>query len=444
MFGNLANKLRDAFSFIAGKKVLTEENLAEAVRQVRMALLEADVNYDVAMRFVADVKQKAIGQALIGSLKAGEQFPKIVHDELVALMGGGEADLDLKRKPAFIMLCGLQGSGKTTTAAKLAAYIGRQHRGKKVLLVAADLQRPAAVLQLQKLGSDIGAPVFALDNEKDPLRVVKMAQGKAVIEGFDIVIVDTAGRLHIDDALMRELQEMKKIVQPQEVFFVANATTGQDAVRVAAEFHSKVGITGSILTMLDGNARAGAALSIRAVTNVPLRFEGVGEKAQDFQLFNPRSMADRILGMGDIVNLAKKVEEHVDAEESRKMAEKLRQATFTYKDYLKQMGMVKKMGSMQGLLKMVPGFSALGDLQGSDEEFRRLEALILSMTPRERDETDELSISRRKRIAKGSGVPVDDVNRMMKGFQRVKKMFKDMPALMGKMKHTMKDNNKWH
>lgn len=451
MFGALTEKLQSIFSGLAGKKSLTEENISEAVRHVRLALLDADVNYGVVSQFVRRVKEKAIGEQVLKSVSPGQQFIKIVHDELIELMGSVEIPLDLKGKISVIMLAGLQGSGKTTSAAKLAAYIGRTEKHKKILLAACDLQRPAAVEQLKKLGLEIGVSVFSIEGEKNALTVAKKAYERAEAEHFDVLIVDTAGRLHVDDELMQELSRLKEFLQPREILFVANAMTGQDAVKTATEFNQRVQITGTILTMLDGNARAGAAISIREVTQKPLKFEGVGEKIGDLQIFNPRSMADRILGMGDVINLVKKAQEHIDEEESRKLEQKIRKATFSYDDYLKQMGMVKKMGSIKGLLKMLPGMGSLGDLDFSDKEFNKMEAMILSMTQDEREEREELSVSRRKRIARGSGVSIDDINRMVKGFKRVKQLFKNMPDMKSKMKgipslNEIKDQlkgNKW-
>ncbi len=434
MFGSLTEKLQNLFSGLAGKKSFTEDNIADAVRQVRLALLDADVNYSVVSNFVKRVKEKAIGDAILKSVTPGQQFIKLVHDELIALMGSVEAPLDLKGKISVVMLCGLQGSGKTTSCAKLAAYIAKTEKHKRILMAACDLQRPAAVEQLKKLGAETGIPVFALDGEKNPLKVAKKAYEKAQAEHFDVLIVDTAGRLHLDEELMRELEELKKLLEPREVLFVANATTGQDAVKTAAEFDQRVAITGTILTMLDGNARAGAAISIREVTQKPLKFEGVGEKIGDLQIFNPQSMSDRILGMGDVINLVKKAQENFDEEESRELEKKLKKASFTYEDYLKQMGMVKKMGSFKSILKMLPGMGSFGDLDFSDSEFNKMEAMILSMTHGERIEKDELSHGRRKRIAKGSGVDVDDVNRMVKGFKRVKQLFKNMPDMKAQAK----------
>ncbi len=429
MFNSLTEKLQGLFSSIAGKKVLTEDNISEAVKTIRLALLDADVNFGVVSQFVNSVKEKALGESVLKSIAPQQQFIKIVHDELVALMGSEEAPLELNKKPSVLMLCGLQGSGKTTTCAKLAAYIGKQEKGKKILLAACDLQRPAAIEQLKKLGRDIGVDVFSIDGEVKPVSVAKKALEKAQVEKYDVLIVDTAGRLHLDEVLMKELSEMASLLTPSEVLFVANAAVGQDVVRVATEFDKGVGITGTILTMLDGSARAGAAISIRYITKKPLKFEGVGEKIGDFQLFNPKSMADRILGMGDVINLVRKAEEHFNEEEALKMEQKLRKATFTYADYLQQMGMVKKMGSLKSLLKMLPGMGALGDLDFSDRQFVQVEAIVLSMTPEEREEKVEMSHSRRKRIAKGSGVALEEVNRMVKGFTRMKQLFKNMPDL---------------
>lgn len=434
MFGALTDKLQNLFQSLRGKKTLTEDNISDAVREVRLALLDADVNFTVVSAFVKRVKEKALGDAVLKSVTPGQQFTKLVHDELIALMGSEEAPLDLNARLSVILLCGLQGSGKTTTCAKLAAYIGRTFKGKKVLLAACDLQRPAAIDQLKKLGGDIAVPVFHEAGETSPVKMAKNAFAKAEKEGFDVLIVDTAGRLHIDEDLMQELEEIKKVTSPREILFVANATTGQDAVKTAAEFDKKVAITGTILTMLDGNARAGAAISIREVTQKPLKFEGIGEKVADLQLFNPNSMADRILGMGDVINLVRKAEENYSEEESRELEKKLKKASFTYEDYLKQMGMVRKMGSLKSLLKMMPGFGSLGEVDFSDAEFNKMEAIIFSMTPAERQEKVELEHGRRKRIAKGSGVVVDDVNRLVKGFKRVKQLFKNMPDMKAQAK----------
>ena len=319
MFGSLTQKLQNLFSSLAGQKTLTEDNISDAVRQVRLALLDADVNYSVTGDFVKRVKEKVLGEIATKSVKPGDQFIKIVHDELVALMGDGESALDLNGKISVVMLCGLQGSGKTTTCAKLAAYLTKHEKHKRVLMAACDLQRPAAILQLKKLGADNGIAVFADESEKNPVKAAIKALEVAKRDGYDILLLDTAGRLHLDEALMLELEEMKRALEPREILFVANAATGQDAVKTAAEFDKRVQISGTILTMLDSNARAGAAISIREITKRPLKFEGHGEKIGDFQVFNPRSMADRILGMGDVINLVKKAEEAFDKEESLAM-----------------------------------------------------------------------------------------------------------------------------
>jgi len=434
MFGALTEKLSQVFSGLALKKKLTEENITEAVREVRLALLEADVNYGVTKTFIKRVKEKAIGDEVIKSVTPGQQFIKVVHDELVALMGESESELDLNNKPAVILLCGLQGSGKTTHCVKLAKFLKGKEYQKKTLVVACDLQRPAAIKQLEVLADQAGVSFFSQPGENDPVKVAKAALEKAKTDSFDVVILDTAGRLHIDNELMEQLKAIKKATDPSEILFVANATTGQDAVRVAAEFNEKMAITGSILTMLDGNARAGAAISIREVTNKPLKFEGVGEKIDDLHLFNPTSMADRILGMGDTINLVKKAQEHMDEDEAKKLEQKIRKATFTYDDYLKQMQMVKKMGSIKNLMKMMPGLGGLSDMDFSDEGFFKIEAIILSMTPSERQEKVELINSRRKRIAKGSGTELEDVNKLIKSFKQAKQFFKNMPS----MKHLEK------
>ena len=437
MFGSLTEKFQNLASSLRGKKSLTEDNISDATRQVRLALLDADVNFSVVSAFIKQVKAKALGDAVIKSVDPGDQFIKVVHDELVALMGSEEARLNLKGEPTVILLCGLQGSGKTTHCAKLAHYLKGKEFLRRPLLVACDLQRPAAIEQLKTLASQIEVDVFTLDGEKKPLKVAKKAMDHAQKEGYDTIIFDTAGRLHIDDELMAELKGVKEYVNPQEVLFVANAALGQDAVKTAKEFDEQIGITGTILTMLDGTSRAGAAISIKEVTAQPLKFEGVGEKMDDFQLFNPTSMADRILGMGDVINLVKKAKEHVDEEDAKKLEEKLKKAAFTYEDYLKQMATFRKMGSFKSLMTMLPGMNQLpADLDINEKEFNKLEAMILSMTIKERQGLVELEPSRRRRIATGSGTTIDDVNKLVKGFKRLKQFFKQMP----KMEKMMKKN----
>ncbi len=433
MFGVLTEKFQALFSSITGKKTLTEENISDAVREVRLALLDADVNYSVASQFVKRVKEKALGDAVLKSISPGQQFTKLIHDELVALMGTEESSFEIKAHPSVVLLCGLQGSGKTTQCAKLAAYLQKKYPGKKVLLAACDLQRPAAVEQLKTLAAQISTPVFSIEGETNPLVVAEQALSRAKAEGFDILIVDTAGRLHVDAELMQQLQEIKEVLNPQEVLFVASAATGQDAVKTALEFDSRVQMTGTILTMLDGNARAGAAISIREMTGKPLKFEGIGEKIGDLQPFNPHSMADRILGRGDVINLVRKAQENFDEKESQDLEKKLLKATFTYDDYLKQMSTFKRMGPLKGLLKMLPGMSEMGAIDFDEKEFNQIESMICSMTPQERMEKVELIPSRRQRIAKGSATSIDAVNRMVKGFKKLKQFCKEMPSLKNQM-----------
>lgn len=429
MLGSLTTKMQGVLSKLSGTKRLTEENLSDAVNEVRLALLEADVNYSVAKTLVKRVKDKAVGEKLLTSVTPGQQFTKIVHDELVALMGGEEAPLKLEGRPAVMMLCGLQGSGKTTQCAKLAQYLKKKGDFRNPLLVACDLQRPAAVEQLKVLGQQIGVPVFSIAGEKDPLRVAREALARAKEDKRDLVIVDTAGRLHIDDELMLQLEKMKELLNPEEILLVANATTGQDAVNVASEFNKRVGLTGSILTMLDGNTRGGAAISIREVTGKPLKFEGIGEQMEDIQLFNPNSMADRILGMGDTINLVRKAQEHMDEKDAENLEKKMRTASFTYEDYVKQIQTVRKMGPLKSLLSMLPGVGQLPIDNVNEKEFFKVEAIILSMTPAERAEKCELVPSRRKRIAKGSGTGIEDINKLVKSFKQAKQFFKNMPDM---------------
>ena len=429
MLGVLTEKMQALLSKIGGKRRLTEENIQDAISDVRMALLEADVNYGVVKTLIKKVKEKALGDEVIKSVTPGQQFIKIVHDELVKLMGDGEKKLELKSKPSVIMMCGLQGSGKTTSSAKLARYLMKNGECRSPLLVACDLQRPAAVEQLKTLGSSIGVPVFYIQGGSKPLEVAKRAIEEAISKNHDVVIIDTAGRLHLDGELMKELKNLKDQIKPDEVLFVVNSTLGQDAVNIATEFDAHIEMTGTILTMLDGSTRGGAAISIREVTGKPLKFEGIGERTEDLQIFNPVSMADRILGMGDTINLVKKAKEHFDEEETKKLEEKLRSASFTYEDYLKQISVVKKMGSFKSLLGMLPGASALKDLDIDDKEFMKVEAIIHSMTLKERRLVNELTIPRRKRVAKGSGTKLDDVNRLEKSFKQARQFFKNMPNM---------------
>lgn len=431
MFGALTEKFQDLTLRLSGNKTLTESNIADAVRDVRLALLDADVNYGVVGQFIKRVKDSVLGTEKIKGIAAGDQFISIVHEELVRLMGSEEVALNLKANPTKILLCGLQGSGKTTHAAKIAHMLKKKYH-KKPLLVALDLQRPAAIEQLKILGNQIGVDVYFQMDEKNSRKIAKQA---LKLEGYDVLIFDTAGRLHIDDVLMSELADLKKEINPHEILYVANSSIGQDAVKVAQDFDSRIGITGSILTMLDGTTRAGAALTIREITKKPLLFEGVGEKIEDLQVFNPVSMADRILGMGDIINLAKKAEEQFSEEENKKLEQKLLKASFTFDDYLSQIKMMKRMGPLKNLLKMMPNMGLPSDLEGSEEELKQTEAIILSMTLAERNEKVELTVQRKKRIARGSGTSIDDVNRLVKSFKQLKKFAKQIPMFKKKFKN---------
>ncbi len=433
MFTTLTEKFQSLFQGLHGKQVLDEESIAEASREVRLALLDADVNYAVVSQLVKSVKEKLAATKIPKESSAREFFAKIMHEELVQIMGGEEPTLNIGKSPSCIMMCGLQGAGKTTQSAKLAAYLQKKPYNKSVMLAACDLQRPAAVLQLTRLGEQIGVPVFSIEGCKDPLEVAKGAIKAAVEARVDVLIVDTAGRLHIDQELMDELRTLRKHLDPSELLFVASSMIGQDAVKTACEFDKQIGITGTILTMLDGSARAGAALSICEVTKKPLKFEGIGEKIDEFQLFNPKSMADRILGMGDLINLARKMEAQQTEEEKEALNEKVRKASFTYDDFLSQMGKMQKMGSIKGLLKMLPGAANFAGLETSESEFKKFKAMIESMTPAERREDVEFSLPRRMRVAKGSGNSVDDLNRMVKGFKRLKEMMKSLPMMQKQM-----------
>jgi signal recognition particle subunit SRP54 len=439
MFDTITERFQNLFSTLKGKKCLTEENITDAVTQVRLALLEADVSYPIASNFVKKVRSRALGEATIKSISPGEQFTKIIHDELIQLMGGEEVKIEFRGSPSVCMVCGLQGVGKTTHCAKLAYYLSKRH--KKVLLAACDLQRPAAIEQLQILGQSIDVPVFTKENAKNPRAVALAALEKARQEQIDVLIVDTAGRLHIDEQLMEELKELKEVLSPDQLFFIASAAlSGQKAVETALAFDRAIQFTGIILTMLDGSARAGAALAMRESTGKPLLFEGIGEKLADFQLFNPHSMADRILGMGDIINLVRKAEEHVSVESKEEMEKKLRKGDVTYEDYRKQLGMMRKMGPLKGLFKMLPGVPA-GIMENSQENFQKMEAIISSMTSAEREGKVDMEMSRRRRIARGSGTSIDDVHRLVKGFKNIKHLLKDKSFLKQHLQN-FKDKDK--
>jgi signal recognition particle subunit SRP54 len=423
MFDSLAEKFVSIFSKFSGQKVLTEKNISDSIREVRLALLDADVNYSVAKEFIQKVKEKALGQEKLKAVEASDQFIEIIHQELVNFLGEQEAAIQFGKRPSAFMLVGLQGAGKTTQAAKLAHLLQKKEYGRRPLLVACDLTRPAAVEQLRVLAAQVGCGFFTIE-KGTPIEVAKEGLQKAKSEAFDVAIFDTAGRLHIDEALMKELEKIKSIIEPDELLFVANAAVGQDVVTTAEAFDKRLGITGTILTMLDSDTRGGAAISLYSITKKPIKFEGIGEKIDDFQLFNPKSMADRILDRGDTINLVKKAKEHIDEHESAQLEEKIKNASFTYEDYLKQMQAVKKMGSLGGLMKMMPKRFQLPDLKAKEKEFAQMEAIILSMTLKERQAKVELSMSRVKRIAKGSGTSVGEVRKIEDSYTNAKRFFK--------------------
>ncbi|GBE30835.1 signal recognition particle protein [bacterium BMS3Bbin04] len=426
MFGELQDKLDGFFQQIKGRGRLNEEDVKAALREVRRILLEADVNFKVAKTFLKRVEDRAVGQEVTKSVTPGQQVIKIIHDELIHLLGQTFDPLRRsKDSPTVIMMVGLQGSGKTTTSGKLGKYLVK--RGMRPMLAACDLQRPAAVDQLELVGELAELPVYAQREHKNPVETAVEARDDARQKGRDTLIVDTAGRLHIDDTLMDELREIKTRLRPAEILFVADGMTGQDAVNSAKAFSDQLGISGVILTKLDGDARGGAALSIREVTGVPLRFAGVGEKLEEFEEFHPTRMANRILGFGDVVSLVERAQETVDEEEALKLAEKLQKEQFDLDDFLKQLRMIKKMGPLEGLLKMIPGATkAMKDIEIDGSELGHTEAIILSMTPEERHKPRIIRGSRRKRIAKGSGMRVQDVNRLLNQFETMRKMMKKM------------------
>lgn len=422
-FESLGDKLKGVFNKLTGRGTLSEKDIKEAMRQVRLALLEADVNYKVTKEFVAKVSEKAMGAEVMKSLTPGQQVIKIVQQELTELMGGQHAKLKVAGKlPTVIVLCGLQGAGKTTFAAKLGAYLKKQ--GKNPMLAACDTVRPAAVDQLKTLGEQTGIPVHS--GGTDPVKIVKQAKKAAEDGMYDTLIVDTAGRLHIDEEMMQQIQGVCSAVTPTEVLLVVDAMTGQDAVNIAKSFDETVPLTGIVLTKLDGDARGGAALSMRAITGKPIKFAGTGEKIENIEPFHPERMASRILGMGDVLTLIEKAQETFDLEEAAKMEQKLRRAEFTLQDFLDQMQQVQKMGSPDELAAMLPGVSArdMGDPEEANKHLKRTEAIIYSMTPQERRRPEILNASRRKRIAAGSGVKVSDVNRMLNEFESIRKLIK--------------------
>ena len=427
MFDSLANALGKAYRAIVGQKVLTEANVDEGIRAVRTALLEADVNFQVAKEFIADVRQRVLGQQVIQSVEPGQQFVKCFHDALTELLGGQQVGLPVApAAPLILMMCGLQGSGKTTTCGKLALWL-RKHKKKNPLLVAADLQRPAAVDQLQSLGKQLGIAVYADPANKRPPDVCRAGVEFAKSRGHDVVILDTAGRLHIDEPLMKEVQEVHAVTKPHGVLLVCDAMLGQDAVNSAKEFHARLPLHGLILTKVDGDARGGAALSIVKVTGRPILFAGVGEKPDDLEEFDPSRMAGRILGMGDVVGLVEKAQSVIDEKEAEAAAKKLQKGQFNFEDFLAQMNMIKKLGPLKKVLGMLPGVgSAMKDLDFDDKHMKRLEAMILSMTKRERQRPDGIDLPRRRRIAAGSGNDLEAVNGLIKQFKAMQDMMKKL------------------
>nr|WP_017553258.1 signal recognition particle protein [Heyndrickxia coagulans] len=431
-FEGLAERLQGTMQKIRGKGKVTESDVKEMMREVRLALLEADVNFKVVKDFVKKVSERAVGQEVLKSLTPGQQVIKIVQEELTNLMGGSQSKIAVaKRPPTVIMMVGLQGAGKTTTSGKLANLLRKKYN-RTPLLVAADIYRPAAIKQLKTLGKQLGMPVFSLGDKISPVEIARQAIEKAKEEHHDTVIIDTAGRLHIDSELMNELKEIKELAHPDEIFLVVDAMTGQDAVNVAQSFNDQLGITGVILTKLDGDTRGGAALSIRAVTEKPIKFAGMGEKMDALEPFHPERMASRILGMGDILSLIEKAQETVDEEKARALEKKMRDQSFTFEDFLEQLGQVRKMGPLGDILKMIPGanrMKGMDNLQIDEKQIAHVEAIIQSMTKQEKIRPDIINASRKKRIAKGSGRPVQEVNRLLKQFEEMKKMMKQLQGM---------------
>ena len=434
MFDSLSSKLQGAFKNLRGLGKISEDNISEALREVRMALLEADVNFKVAKEFLARVKEKSLGDEVLASVQPGQQIVKIIHDELVTLLGDTNAKLETGGNPTCIMMVGLHGAGKTTSSGKLAKLIKKQ--GRQPLLVAADVYRPAAMDQLETLGQQVDVPVLALKGEKDVQKIARAAMEEARAQACNVLIFDTAGRLQIDEDLVQELIDLKGLIKPQEILLVLDAATGQEAVSVATHFDAALGITGSILTKLDGDARGGAALSLKSVTGRPIKFVGVGEKLDEFESFHPERMAGRILGMGDVVSLVEKAAEVIEEDEAARMEEKLRKGEFSLEDFLEQMRAMKKLGPLENIVGMLPGGDAAlkdADLDKGQAELRRMEALICAMTPKERRQPNILNASRRRRIATGTGVKVSELNSMLNKFFQMQQMMKKM----GKMQKMM-------
>jgi signal recognition particle subunit SRP54 len=426
MFDSLTERLEQSFKILKGQGRITEINVAETLKEVRRALLDADVNYKIAKNFTDKVKQMALGQQILTSVKPGQMMVKIVHDELVKLMGGANEDINIKGNPSVILIAGLQGSGKTTFAGKLARHLSGK-RGKTPLLVAGDVYRPAAIEQLKVLGEQINTPVYTEEGNQEPVKIAKAGIKEAKKMGYDLVIIDTAGRLAIDEEMMTEIKSLKDAVLPQEILFVVDSMTGQDAVNTAKEFNDRLDFHGVVLTKLDGDTRGGAALSIREVVNKPIKFISAGEKLDAIELFHPERMADRILGMGDIVSLVEKAQEQFDVDQARKLKKKIAKNQFNFNDFIQQIQQIKKMGNVKELAGMIPGVGkAMKNLDIDDDAFKNIEAIIYSMTPQERENPAILNGSRRKRIATGSGTTVPEVNRLIKQFDDTRKMMKMM------------------
>ena len=433
MLDNLGSRFQEIFKKVRGHGKLSESNIKDALREVKMSLLEADVNYKVVKDFTAKIQEKAIGTDVLKGINPGQQFIKIVNDELVELLGGTNARLTKGvRNPTVLMLAGLQGAGKTTFAAKLGNYLKKQ--GEKVLMVGADVYRPAAIKQLQVLGEQTGIEVYSEENHQDAVGICERGLAKAKELGSTYMIIDTAGRLHIDEKLMDELKEIKRLTRPQEILLVVDAMIGQDAVNLAESFNNVLNIDGVVLTKLDGDTRGGAALSIKAVVGKPIKFVGVGEKIDDIELFHPERLVSRILGMGDVVSLVEKAQSAIDEEDAKSLEEKIRTQKFDLDDFLKQLQNIKKLGSLGSILKMIPGMGQIGDLAPAEKEMKKVEAIIQSMTKEERKKPEILKASRKQRIAKGSGTEVADINRLLKQFEQMKAMMKmfsggKMPSL---------------
>lgn len=437
-FEGLSSRLQEITRKIRGKARITESDLKEMLREVKLALLEADVNYKIVKEFISTIQEKALGQDVMKSLTPGQQVVKIVKDELVNLLGEKESKVNFTpNHPTIVMLVGLQGSGKTTTAGKLANLFRKQ--GKKPLLVACDIYRPAAIKQLQVVGAQLNIPVYSNENSKDVVQISKQAINVAMSKLNDVIILDTAGRLQIDEALMQELQNVKNGVHPHETLLVVDSMTGQEAVNVAQTFNEKVGIDGIILTKLDGDTRGGAALSVKKVTGKPIKFAATGEKLSDIEVFHPDRMASRILGMGDILSVIEKAEESFDSEQAEKLEKQLKKKELDLDDYLMQIRQMKKLGSFSSILKMIPGMNKFKDLKVDDKEFGKIEAIICSMTKKEKQNTKLLNASRRQRIAKGSGTTVQDINKFIKSFEMTQKMMKQMQSNKGGMRKLMKN-----